>query len=87
MKGNGANLCKMTSKRRRTKAEVAEEKLLHFQTEQAMKAKEKEIQELKTTLDNFSDNNPDVINRVGFMSDLLDNGIVTVDENGVYHLN
>ena len=66
---------------------MAEEKLLHFQTEQAMKAKEKEIQELKTTLDNFSDNNPDVINRVGFMSDLLDNGIVTVDENGVYHLN
>ena len=28
MKGNGANLCKMTAKRRRTKEEVAEEKLM-----------------------------------------------------------
>ena len=76
MKGSGANLCKAESKRRRTKAEVAAEKLLHSNADQAMKAKQKEIEELQATLDNFSDQNPDMINRVGFISELMDSGIV-----------
>ena len=77
----------MTSKRRRTKAEVAEAKLQQAQAAQAMQAKEDEINDLKQTLQNFGDKNPDLMNRMGFVSDLLENGIVQVDQNGDYQLN
>ena len=67
LKGTGANLCKITAKRRRTKAEVAQEKLLKEAADEAMKAKEEEIAELKRMMENFSDQNGDVIERVSFM--------------------
>ena len=67
MKGTGANLLKMTAKRRRTKAEVAQEKLLREAADEAMKAKNEEIAEMKRLMDNFQEENGDVIERVGFM--------------------
>ena len=44
-----------------------------------MQAKEDEINDLKQTLQNFGKQNPDLVNRMGFISDLLDNGIVQMD--------
>ena len=43
----------MTAKRRRTKAEVAQEKLLREAADEAMKAKNEEIAEMKRLMDNF----------------------------------
>ena len=79
MKGNGANLCKMTAKRRRTNAEVTEEKLRQANTAQAMQAKEAEIDRLKEALDSMGENNPDLVNRMSFINDLMNNGMAKVD--------
>ena len=87
MKGNGANLCKVESKRRRTKAEVAANKLQKANADQEMQAKEQEIDELKATMDAFSDQNPDIVNRMGFVNDLVNNGLATANEDGSYTLN
>ena len=74
----------MSAKRRRTKAEVAQEKLIREAADQAMKAKEEEIAELKRMMENFSDQNGDVIERVSFMQELVNQGKVVQDENGQY---
>ena len=84
LKGTGANLCKITAKRRRTKGEVAQEKLLREAAAEAMKAKEDEIAELKRVMDSFSDQNGDVIERVGFIQELMNQGKVVQNENGQY---
>ena len=77
----------MSAKRRRPKAEVDAERLAKANAAQTMQAKEDEINDLKQTLQNFGKQNPDLVNRMGFISDLLDNGIVQMDQNGDYQLN
>ena len=57
----------MTAKRRRTKEEVAQEKMFRSNTDQAMHAKEDEIADLKRALSEYNNNNPEVINRVDFV--------------------
>ena len=84
MKGTGANLLKMTAKRRRTKAEVAQEKLLREAADEAMKAKNEEIAEMKRLMNNFQEENGDVIERVGFMQGLINDGKVVMNEHGNY---
>ena len=49
-----------------------------------MKEKEDEIAELKRMMDNFSQENGDIIERVGFVTDLLDRGKAVVNEAGQY---
>ena len=51
-----------------------------------MQAKVDEIAELKRNIDDFSDQNPDIINRVSFITELQNNGMVVVNENGEYQL-
>ena len=52
-----------------------------------MKAKEEEIEELKSTMNNFSEKNGDIIHRVTLVTALLEQGKVTCDDQGVYHFN
>ena len=86
MKGTGANLCKVTSKRKRTKAEVEQEKLLRANAEQLLKAKEQEIEDMKRQMENFGEENGDIINRVTFMTELMEAGKVIQREDGEYEI-
>ncbi len=86
MKGTGANLCKVTSKRRRPKAEVEQEKLFRANAEQLLKAKEQEIEDMKRQMENFGEENGDIINRVTFMTELMEAGKVIQREDGEYEI-
>ena len=76
----------MTAKRRRTKAEVDSERLVKADAALAMQAKENEINSLKDTLQSFGDKNPDLVNRMSFINDLMNNGMANVDQNGDYQI-
>ena len=54
--------------------------------DEAMKAKQDEIADLQRQLLNFSEQNGDLIERVGFVNDLMGQGKVRQDENGHYQM-
>ena len=65
---------------------MTEEKLRQANTAQAMQAKEAEIDRLKEALDSMGENNPDLVNRMSFINDLMNNGMAKVDQNGDYQI-
>ena len=51
-----------------------------------MKEKEDEIANLKRMMDNFSQENGDIIERVGFVDSLIGQGKVVQNESGQYQM-
>ena len=51
-----------------------------------MKEKEDQIADLKRMMDNFSQENGDIIERVGFVDNLIGQGKVVQNETGQYQM-
>ena len=54
--------------------------------EQLLKAKNQEIEDMKRQMENFSDQNADIINRVTLVTDLVNAGKVIQREDGEYEM-
>ena len=54
--------------------------------EQAMQAKQQEIEDMQRQMDNFSEQNGDLINRVTLVTQLMQAGKVIQREDGEYEI-